>query len=335
MKKLLVIVCVFGRYQDYIPLFVLSWLRAYPYADIRIYLQDTLNQDIKKQLESVGALGRANIIEDAYSMVSFTEKALLYPQISKCFRWLVYEPDFKEYEAIYIGDIDIIIVKEKEPLFDQHMKHCAYCKLPYSNIIRTKEPVNLWWHPKRLNTYVRQYGFRNVAKYMVKSKRVLYRLSGLHFFRAPEYLEAVMPLQAVFAGYLNRMAESKSKDYNIVHFNNEAMLFDLVKASGLGLPKDEDGNNAEVNIEENPQAARFRPHHGIHLGIFRNNKNTSKNKHILDSNVYKEYYQDFLEFEKTDEYKEISKHFSQFINEHIRVLHDYYRSLMTVFPSTR
>ena len=138
MKKLLVIVNVWGRYQEYIPLFCLSWIRAYPFVDIRIYINDIINVDVLKQLEMINALDHVTIVERSARLVGLTDNALRYRHISACIRWLMYEPIFDEYEALYIGDVDIIIAKEEEALYDQHIRHSKYLGLPYSNIIRIK-----------------------------------------------------------------------------------------------------------------------------------------------------------------------------------------------------
>jgi len=322
MKKLCVIVNVFGLYQVYIPLFVLSWLRAYPYVDIRIYLNDKIAPTVQRQLDLFNCTDRVFITENVLNLVGLSDKAAANIDISKCIRWLVYESVFEEYDALYIGDIDIIIAKESEDIFDQHMRHCRALSLPYSNIVRTKHFPSPY-KPHSIVRNIMRYGARNMFRSLGRGRYVPFRLSGLHFINTTQYLSAIKPQLPIFTQHLNNMAEGRGT-YNVVFFNNEALLYDMIHASGMGVPRYTSDNG--YIYEQDPESEFFRPHHGIHVGIFRNAKDPLYNrgewKGLVKSENYKSYYNDFLELCRTDEYKKIQPHFNEFLTEQLIRIHD-------------
>ena len=302
MKKLCVIASVFGRYQGYIPLFVLSWLRAYPYVDIRIYLHDTIDPDVQKSLDLLDVSDHVVIIEDCCKMVALTEKALENKAISKSVRWLLHEPIFMKYEALYIGDIDIVIAYEPISLFEQHMRHCAFIGLPYSNMVRRNPAIEK------------------------SSGRELRRLSGLHFVQTKEYIKAVAPVMDSLVNQLNLLSENKSDMYVIDLFNNEMVLYDLVRLAGLGFPGDKPPPSVRTKnklikrpYKINPEQVNFRPHHGLHLGLARGDGSLLNGSW---SSSYKAYYSDFLELIDTDDYRKIERFFPPFLIEQINKFHE-------------
>ena len=322
VKKLLVVVNVFGKYQDYIPLYVLSWLRAYPDVNLRVYLNDALNPDIQAQLDMLGVSDSVTMVEYVGTLVGLTQKAIQHKEISKCIRWLIYEPIFDEYEAIYIGDVDIIIAKEEESLYNQHMRHCDFLNLPYSNIVRTRRIPNQAL-PLEVARNIVRCGFREALRSVPVGSQTLYRLSGLHFIKTEPYYQSIKPVLREFVQHLNLMAEGKRGKYNICTFRtNEAMLFDMVKTAELRTPENTENGSDDV---ENPETEAFRPHHGIHLAPFRK-ASTEKNIFVgsLKSELYKKYYGDFRDLTNSNSYKDLEKHLSPFINEQIQGVHDYY-----------
>jgi hypothetical protein len=112
----------------------------------------------------------------------------------------VEEPEMKNFDYVYIGDIDIFIVDND--VFDQHISKIKKYNLPFSNIIR---------------------------------KNVKEHLSGLHFCKK----DVMYPLPPL--------------DNNIIYFNDEHYLYQLMKNKGFMVPD-------EYN---------FRPTHGIHASMNR------------------------------------------------------------------
>ena len=329
MKKLCVIANVFGKYQAYIPLFALSWLRAYSYVDIRIYLNDTVDPLVKKQLELLDVAKNVTIIENVIPMTGLTENAARHKKIAiaKCIRWIIYEPIFEEYEALYIGDIDIVIANEDESLFDQHMRHATRFDMPYSNIVRSIGLPNQA-SPREIVKNIYLSGLLNAYRILKRSVAdkpgVMYKLSGLHFILTKEYLPAIAAVKETFIGHLNNMGDGKDGYYDIGTFNNEAFLHDMVKASGLPVPEDSTKKYDLARQQQDPEYIFFRPHHGMHLGIFRETSLMENSRNRLDSDAYKLYYEDFRKLSETEDYKKIEPFFRAFVANQLRIMHSYY-----------
>jgi hypothetical protein len=106
------------------------------------------------------------------------------------------------------------------------------------------------------------------------------RLSGLHFVETGPYFKKIRPM---LPQYRQMLMDPKFDT------NDEAFLKQIIEASGLGLPPissiDADVN---INSQTDPTQAYFRPHHGIHLGLFRSTPEGEK-RQILESDVYVEY----------------------------------------------
>jgi hypothetical protein len=163
----------------------------------------------------------------------------------KVLRWILEEKDFLNWDNLYIGDIDILLCKEKEDLKTQHLNHCIETKLPYSNCVRPSKD----------------------------------RLSGLHFIKREMYYKKV---ENTLNKYRNIHKQGLLKNKK-----NENILYNIVRESGLGFPK-----------------KWFRPHHGIHLGLWRQKNNVNLTRIFEDDN-YCSYLKYFLEIENTDLYKKV------------------------------
>lgn len=93
------------------------------------------------------------------------------------------------------------------------------------------------------------------------------RLSGLHFVKKDEYYNTMM---ATIEEYKDLLRRGKLKG-----IKNEEILYKMVKKAGLGLPK-----------------GWFRPHHGIHLGLWRKGeRKVSKPAwKVINRDMYREHY---------------------------------------------
>jgi hypothetical protein len=170
-----------------------------------------------------------------------------------------------------------------------------------------------------------KFGVGQSLKYYFGKNEPVIKLSGLHFVLSKEYYEKVNPIIDNFYNELNLLAEGKSKRYNLCSFNNEAMLRDLVMDAGFndcelstGLP---------YNIETDATKKAFRPHHGIHLGIFRSPVLMENEEKVIASTLYKSYYKQFCEIKNTDIYKKVSGMFTEHLNNLISVMDNYYLNI--------
>lgn len=327
MKKLLLVAYVFGTtYQDYIPLYILSALSTYPEWDIRIYLDNELKEAIKYQLGLLNKYSsHFSIVENFSSQSKFSEKASKISQIQKSQRWLFYDDLFSKYNAIYIGDIDLIILPEKLPLYDQHLKHCEFLNMPYSNISRKAKQYNKK-SLKRMAYNLVKFGFAQTLDFYTKKQDEIIKLSGLHYIKTKEYFENVRPLFDIYYNELNLLARGKSKKYNLCTFNNEGMLRDMIIDSGLGAPQIT--TELDYNIEVDPNKLSYRPHHGLHLGIFRSDQSIELESEVVNNNEYVQFYKEFLDLKNTQEFVQLSPYFSPYLNEILARLENYYNALV-------
>lgn len=320
MKKICIVMYVFGdTYQEYIPLFLLSLFKVYPDYGVRIYLDRPLSEKVSGGVEMF-ADRDVTIIQSYEDGLKLTKKARSFDQIGKSVRWLVYDKAFEDYEAVYIGDIDILFFAEKNPMFEEHIRHCDFLKKPYSNIAR-EQKLNKKLAPKPVARNFVKFGVGQTLRFYADGKKTITKMSGLHFMKTKEYFPKMLKLRENVVKELNLLAEGKSKKYNLCSFNNESLLYDMMLECGFGeIGKSKPGYNTatEGNI------LGYRPHHGIHLGIFRHKGIMESEKDTLKSEEYHEFYKSFEELAKTEEYKQLSKSFSEYLNEIIQNMREYY-----------
>jgi hypothetical protein len=158
---------VFGSYQKYIPYYIYSIWKIYPTAFIKIFIEKSLDSNINAVLKTLNESEIKNfeIIElntsfdeyEVYKMKGSGAKTLI--------RWLFGYEYFKDFEYVYIGDIDIFFLPEKISILDFHLKQMEMLNLPFSNKVRVDKNGNL-----------------------------TDRLTGLHFFQTKEYFDKIEPI---------------------------------------------------------------------------------------------------------------------------------------------
>lgn len=322
MNKLCVVNYIYGeKYQGFIPLYIISLKESYPEYHIRLYIDYTLNEKTKKAVDILSEhYAGIEVIENYAEMTKFSAKASSIQQIQRCQRWLFYDKAFLDYEAVYIGDIDLLICREDKPLFEQHKLHCETIGAPYSNIKRAagKKKFNL----KLVTRNFMKFGVSQALRYYFGKTAPVIKFSGLHFVLSKPYFETVNGVIDSFYKELNLLAEGKSKRYNLCTFNNEALLRDVVLEAGFS--DCEESTGKPYNIETDATVKAYRPHHGIHLGIFRSPMLIEAEKRIITSQLYLSYYRQFEEMKKTDIYKKVCDEFSDHLNELIENMETFY-----------
>lgn len=323
IKKCCIVTFVYGRkYQCFIPLYILSLFNAYPGYDLRIYVDGKIN---KKVMSSVRYLQSKftnfEILSSGDILPELSKKTKHYQQIERSKRWLFYDKAFLDYSGIYIGDIDLLIFKEKQSLFNQHFENCICFKRCFSNISRIGKKKNDNIVSKVKNCL--KFGPFYTYKFYKEKNQDIIKYSGLHFVIPNEYFSFINKKRKMFADELNRLAEKKSEKYNLCSFNNEQFLRDIIIDSGLDeLPVCE---SKTYNNETNPKSINFRPHHGIHLGIFRNKQLIKIEEKLINSEYYRDFFNKFLNLMNCDEYLFLKGNFSRFLNKIIHNLLEAYR----------
>lgn len=322
MKKVCVVNYVYGeKYQGFIPVYIISLAESYPEYDLRIYIDQKCTEQTSAALEQLSKYySNFTIVEDYEEKSGFVGKAKQIQQIQRCQRWLFYDEAFDQYEAIYIGDIDLLICREDKPLYEQHCRHCDVCANPYSNISRAASAKN--WEPKMIARNLVKFGLAQTAKYYFGKAEAGIKLSGLHFARTKDYFDKIRPIIDEAYGELNLLAEGKSKKYNLCSFNNEVFLRDLVLMAGMGDAPLSTGE--PYNIETDANNPAYRPHHGIHLGIFRSPELVKAEEKVVGSDLYRRYYGQFVELKKLESYQAVQPYFTQHLNSLIAAVTEYY-----------
>lgn len=323
-KKLCFATYVFGtKYHSFIPLYIYSILKAYPDYDVRIYTDTVLSKELQNDLSYLQDMGNFTIICDSLNHIPLTEQALQYDQISKCIRWLYIDKEFYQYDAVYVGDIDIFIIKEAMSIMEQHILHCEALDTCYSNFPRAKEISKSSINCLR---FVTKYGFRETLKFL-KSDSTIYKLSGLHFFKTKEYLSRVEPLTGKYIQELNLLAKGKSKKWNLCSFNNESLLYALVKEAGFPIPEIKEITAYEILSQTDPDKQYFRPFHGLHLGLWRKNNDgcISGDPSIMLHELYGQYIHEFDNMYHSEPLLLTLMQREQYSNEIVNNMLEYYK----------
>lgn len=193
MAKLCISTVVDSKYQHYIPLFVFCVNNSYPACHIKIFLTDDVDKDV------------CTVIRDSNGRnVEFIKNVFKgwkkhhYSPIS--WRFVIPPVHFKDYEYVYITDIDMMIVLEDTTLLDFHLNEMKQTGLCYSNSLRNHKD----WKGKE-------------------------SLSGLHFC-SWEWYEKTEQSRQKYAKLLESGEVGEKRGYD------GHMLYKMVKESGLKLP---------------------------------------------------------------------------------------------------
>jgi hypothetical protein len=284
-KPLCITTFVFGNYEEYIPLFVYSILRAYPDYYPLIFTQGPLGESVRQRLNLLRGLGKFRVQENYLAALRWRSHQ------GMAVRWLLYDGEFTDYEAVYAGDVDILVMPETPKLHEQHNIHCEVLGLPYSNILRPPRVTQVRKDPVGIAKRFARLGLKDTLRALVQSEVRVELLSGLHYVRTDEYFRAVLPKMLEFMGLLSagRGRTVLPADKYLNGFDNEAFLLDLILESGLGLPPEVDYGPHLLEYR-NYRSPGFRPHHGIHLAIFRGADLNTANRATLLLDCYREYY---------------------------------------------
>lgn len=291
-SKVLLTTFVYGvKYQAYIPLLVYSCNKSYPEYDIILFVYGNLDTQIRDQVNSL-QLTNVTIVEN-----SFADCPKMTPRVSQCLRWVLWDDKFRNYDYVYVVDIDMLYIKEPEALHIQHIKHMQTKNLLFDNIRRVHKR-----NIASLATILQRFKyakFRSFFKFLFSSK-VEYRATGLHFIDSKNYYHILTPEKLdtykyqIYSGKWTTLA---------MYPNDEVLLYAILEKEGLNPEKMTIQTDSTRSLDfHNPERAEYRPHHGIHLGIFRKDIQnlTQSEKNILDSDVYRYYFAKFTELYDTD-----------------------------------
>ena len=236
IKELLFTFYVFGNYTKYIPFCVYGIFKSYPNSHIKIFVDGKLKENEK---ESLKLFNTDNLeIKENYKLLNEIKGNMKGGNL-RIARFIIPYEEFKDFQYVYVGDIDMLIYKENPSLLESHIEHMKKIGLPFSNGIRKNST----------------------------------RLTGLHFFETQPYFNKMNNI-------IERCLSDEEYLYNLTKDceRDENFLYKIVEI-GIGI------GNIKNKITQDGELY-YRPHHGVHLGLFRGNNNNNENwervKYILD-----------------------------------------------------
>ena len=188
-------------------------------------------------------------------------------------------PKYKPMLSILksLGDLDIVEnMFAGFPKTNQELKTLRWIIKPemfdgYDNIYMGDIDILMCKEPQALESQHIKHCEDTGLAYSNSVRPGSNRLSGLHFIRKDAYY-AKMSL--ITKKYTKKLIEG-----GLRNIKNEVTLYNMVKASGLGFPK-----------------VWFRPHHGLHLGLWRKGPRKIEQRYwdSIDRAAYKGYYEYYL-----------------------------------------
>ena len=242
MKLCVATVVSADKFQYYIPTFIYSCKKAYPEYYIKIFVKGQLTDHCREILSEMKTMCNPNwkIYEDF---------AVEYPnRVSICntLRHLLPEKKFKNFNYLYITDIDFIIFPHKKPLGKYFAGKLKSTKSPYASV---RGPLN---RPRR--HHINRHGWKG------KFTRIA---DGMLMLKIPEWWKATKKARTIY-NKIVRAGKSDGKDKHLAanyREYNEVMLYRICKASGLRIP-----NRRKTFLDNTRIRLVYRD---IHLGDFK------------------------------------------------------------------
>lgn len=200
-------------------------------------------------------------------------------------------PKYKEIASTLKSLGDLVIVENafaNFPKTNQELKTLRWIITPemfdgYDNVYMGDVDLLICREADSLEKQHLEHCERNGLPYSNSVRPSSKRLSGLHFVKKIEYYEKMSPVIQEYKLLL--------KDGKLKNTKNEEILYRMIKKAGFSLPK-----------------GWFRPHHGLHLGLWRKGPRkiiSNEFWNLASRDKYAGYYKFFKEVEKKDLYKEI------------------------------
>lgn len=302
------------RFHSFVLDYIFFANKSYPDADVIVLLDGIFSKKIENGLTFLKNCGfKFKIFKTHFSSMFKMDKNIfkryMYwrnASFKQCGRFLIKHPCFDDYDCIYIGDADILIVPEDKDLFEQHEKHASFIGFPYSDILREEIKKNNSGFKYSIKCFLK-FGFPFIrCKSNNPSTFCVNEMTGLRYIRVKDYFKAVEPNFEFYRDLIASSFEKKDKyqTYTISTFSDQQILFSLMMKSFGSVPERSSTDGID---ETNPNCVSYRPHHGIHLKLFKNKECISQNTKIIYSKSYSMYYRAFLMLSTDPVFLELSK----------------------------
>jgi len=312
-KEMIVSTFVFGAYSIYIAPYIFFLKRAYPDYYPLIFYHGSLSKEERAALHLLEKKFDFTVIENYFSQHSFTQEQR---QHAEAIRWMLWDEKFETAKGVYIGDIDLFIFSEQEDMLSAHIRHCCKLKLPYSNAVRTPTPFTPKITHRTFSNTVHSRGLNYALSLQKQNVLEAKRLTGLHFFIPSEYKNNYLQIRDK---YLNIISDKNEFIWHRNGFGDEELLYDMMEECGW---INDRVYNAQLKKQESSENEYFyRPHHGIHIGIFRNKKTIENNYSLFQTCEFVQHFKQFIQLETTDVlYKTLYHFFPEKLRQEISTL---------------
>ena len=163
-NKLCISTVIDQTYQHYIPLFIYTLKTSYPEYHIKLFTYGSFNQQVQNALK---------LIDYDYTIVpDLFRRYVKYKYSPISWRFIIPPEHYKEYDYVYITDIDMMILPEKISLLNFHLNEMGETGLCYSNSKRNAKH----WEGRRSLTglhFVSQEWFEKTEKARKKYEELI------------------------------------------------------------------------------------------------------------------------------------------------------------------
>lgn len=223
---------MFGNYDRFIPYYCQSISKSYPDSDIIVFYDKKLDEKILNLQKTYNLKIYENYIKS--KDLERINDSKLKGGALKLYRHLLPQEKFVNYDYVFFGDVDILILGEQISLFDFHIKQMNKNGLPFSNKVRLE-----------------------------KNGLISNRLTGLHFVDVKNYFPKIEKIKKSFLNdkhIRKKILENVTRDEHFLYnLNKFAFDFDEYQISKnkrpwhgfhLGLVRGKDFLNLQT-IKEN------------------------------------------------------------------------------------
>ena len=312
MQGLCVAAYVFGPYTCYIAPYIYFLKRSYPDCYPIIFSHKHVAPEDEKALNLLAREFSFDVVEN-----TFGDRNWKKPQWGKAARWLLWDKRFMDFQGVYIGDIDMLIMPEKVSLLEGHLAHCERLGLPFSNIVRQPAMYPVRRDPRSFIVTAKLRGIREAVRLFTLAKIPSLRLSGLHFFIPEQYAPHFFHYRDKFLDLLLRRPHFLWHDRG---FSNEAFLYDAMEYCGLinKVPVAPDVAGGGLCGFDDEMV--YAPHHGIHVGTFRSER-LVRRFFASCRVIFSDYYNHYRALSQDSLYLSISEHFSPLLRSELDRMH--------------
>ena len=110
MKPLAMVFIADSGYHGYVPLCAYYCFRSYPDISVFAYLSGKSGPAVKRCMSAAAEMGDLRIKK----MEDYADPTGLDVDSMKALRWVLYDPDFEEFECVYVGGTNMIFVRRGE-----------------------------------------------------------------------------------------------------------------------------------------------------------------------------------------------------------------------------